>query len=100
MRDHGHDLIARRHGARRVVAVDVAQDVSRAPPPEGAPASWTDEAVERRRRIAREPGGADVVIAPPLPYLTGFSTAYRRMAIATGEAAARDALPRLRALLD
>jgi NTE family protein len=92
--------IARGYGARRVVAVDVAQNVERAPAPEGAPASWTEEAIERRRKIAREEGGADVVIAPRLPYLTGFSTDYRRMAIATGEQAARDALPRLRALLE
>ena len=92
--------IARSFGARRVIAVDVAQDVSRAPAPAGAPASWTTEAVERRVKIARELPGADVVIAPPLPYITGFSTDYRRMAIATGEAAAREALPRLRALLN
>ena len=92
--------IARGFGARRVVAVDVAQDVARAPAPAGSPASWTEEAVARRRKIARELEGADVVIAPPLPYLTGFSTDYRRMAIATGEAAARAALPRLRALLE
>ena len=92
--------IARGYGAQRVIAVDVAQDVSRAPAPAGAPASWTEEAVARRRKIALEIGGADVVIAPPLPYITGFSTEYRRMAIATGEAAARAALPRLRALLN
>lgn len=92
--------IARRFGARRVIAVDVAQDVSRAPAPPHAPASWTTEAVERRAKIARELPDADVVIAPPLPYVTGFSTDYRRMAIATGEAAAREALPRLRALLN
>ena len=92
--------IARSFGAKRVIAVDVAQDVSRAPAPADAPASWTTEAVERRAKIARELPDADVVIAPPLPYITGFSTDYRRMAIATGEAAARAALPRLRALLN
>jgi len=92
--------IARSFGAKRVIAVDVAQDVSRAPAPANAPASWTTEAVERRAKIARELPLADVVIAPPLPYITGFSTDYRRMAIATGERAAREALPRLRALLN
>jgi len=92
--------IARKLGARRVIAIDVAQDVSRAPVPADAPASWTTEAVERRAKIARELPLADVVIAPPLPYITGFSTDYRRMAIATGERAAREALPRLRALLN
>ena len=92
--------IARKLGARRVIAIDVAQDVSRAPAPADGPASWTTEAVERRAKIARELPGADVVIAPPLPYITGFSTDYRRMAIASGERAAREALPRLRALLN
>ena len=92
--------IARAYGARRVVAVDVAQNVERAPAPAGAPRSWTEEAVERRKKIARDEGQADIVIAPPLPYITGFSTDYRRMAIAIGEQAARDALPRLRALLE
>ena len=92
--------IARKLGARRVIAIDVAQDVSRAPAPADAPASWTTEAVERRAKIASELPLADVVIAPPLPYITGFSTDYRRMAIASGERAAREALPRLRALLN
>lgn len=90
--------LARELGARRVVAVDVAQDVARAPPPAAAPSDWTRQAVERRVLIERERPSADLVIAPPLPYLTGFSVDYRRMAIAAGEAAAREALPRLRAL--
>jgi NTE family protein len=90
--------IARGLGARRVIAVDVAQNVGRAPPPPGAPEDWTVEAVARRIKIEREEGGADLVIAPPLPYITGFSLEYRQMAIATGERAARAALPQLRAL--
>ena len=91
--------IARGYGARHVIAVDVAQNVKRAPAPEGSPASWTQEAVERRAKIEREAGGADLIIAPPLPYITGFNTDYRKMAIATGEAAARAALPQIRALV-
>lgn len=90
--------IARALGAQRVVAVDVAQNVSRAPAPPNSPASWTFEAIERRARIERESSGADLLIEPPLPYVTGFSAAYRRMAIATGEDAARAVLPQLRAL--
>ena len=50
-------------------------------------------------RREREAGGADLIIAPPLPYITGFNTDYRKMAIATGEAAARAALPQIRALV-
>jgi NTE family protein len=90
--------IARALGAQRVIAVDVAQNVTRAPAPADAPASWTQEAVDRRVKIEREAGGADVIIEPPLPYITGFNFDYRKMAIATGEAAARAALPKLRAL--
>ena len=90
--------IARALGARRVIAVDVAQNVSRAPPPPGAPAEWTLEAVARRIKIEREESGADLVIVPLLPYRTGFSLEYRQMAIATGERAARAVLPQLRAL--
>ncbi len=90
--------IARAFGAQKVIAVDVAQNVARAPAPSGSPPDWTRDAVERRARIAREAGGADLVIEPPLPYITGFSLDYRRMAIATGEAAARALLPQLRAL--
>ena len=90
--------IARGLGARRVIAVDVAQNVSRAPPPAGAPEDWTSEAVARRVKIEREEGSADLVIVPLLPYITGFSLEDRQMAIATGERAARAALPQLRAL--
>ena len=90
--------IARSLGARHVIAIDVAQNVDRAPAPPGAPPDWTAEAVARRVKILRESTGADVIIAPPLPYITGFSSDYRKMAIATGEAAARAALPQVRAL--
>ena len=91
--------IARDLGARLVIAVDVAQNITRAPPPKDAPASWTLEAVARRAKIERESSGADLIIEPQLPYITGFSAAYRQMAIATGEEAARAMLPRVRALL-
>jgi NTE family protein len=91
--------VARALGAQHVIAIDVAQNVERAPAPVGAPADWTMEAVARRVKIERESSAAEVIIAPPLPYITGFSSDYRRMAIATGEAAARAALPRLRAFV-
>ncbi len=90
--------VARSFGARKVIAVDVAQNVGRAPAPIGSPANWTQEALDRRVKIERELSRADVVIAPTLPYITGFSADYRKMAIATGEAAARAVLPQLRAL--
>ena len=88
-----HDL-----GAERIIAVDVSQNVSRAPAPSWAPPSWTAEALARRRLIERETALADVIIEPPLPYLVSFDVDYRRMAIATGQQAALDALPKLKAL--
>jgi len=90
--------VARSFGARKIIAVDVAQNVGRAPAPIGSPANWTQEALDRRVKIDRELARADIVIVPTLPYITGFSADYRKMAIATGEAAARAALPQLRAL--
>ena len=90
--------VARSFGAKYVIAVDVAQNVTRAPAPPNAPQSWTTEAIERRVKIEREAPLADIVIEPPLPYITGFNTDYRKMAIATGESAARAALPKLKAL--
>lgn len=89
---------ARELGAQRIIAVDVSQNVGRAPAPDWAPPAWTEEAVARRRLIEAEAGLADVVIEPPLPYLVSFDVAYRRMAIASGERAALAALPRLLAV--
>ena len=91
--------VARATGARIVIAVDVSQDTDRAPPPAWAPPEWTAEAVSRRSIIAQEVPHADVVIAPPLPYLVQFNVEYRKMAISVGEAAAREALPKVRAAI-
>jgi NTE family protein len=90
--------LAKELGALRIVAVDVSQNVARAPAPDWAPPQWTSEALARRRLIEAEAALADVVIEPPLPYLVSFDLDYRRMAIAAGERAARAALPQLRAL--
>jgi NTE family protein len=91
--------LAKELGAKRIVAVDVSQNVARAPAPGWAPPEWTAEAVARRRLIDGEAALADVVIEPPLPYLVGFDADYRRMAIDAGERAARAVLPRLRTAL-
>ena len=95
---------------------DLGAEVVKAEPPEGDPLRGAEPLLENGTSLLFEQcnwgkrsvvgdgagllAGADVVIAPPLPYITGFSTDYRRMAIATGERAAREALPRLRALLN
>lgn len=88
---------ARRLGARRVVAVDVSVDPAVAPLDE-IPVAWAAEAVTRRALIESELPEADVVVRPALPYYVPHSRAYREMAIARGEEAARAVLPRLRAI--
>jgi NTE family protein len=88
---------ARELGAALVVAVDVCAHVSAIPPE--APASWSVRDKKRAALVAAEAPFADVVIHPDLGYYASISDGYRRMCIARGEAAAREALPKLRAAL-
>lgn len=88
---------ARRLSARYVIAVDVSVDPAVAPLDE-IPVAWAAEAVTRRALIESEAPEADVVVRPALPYYVPHTRAYREMAIARGEEAARAALPRLRAV--
>lgn len=88
---------ARRLGARHVLAVDVSADPAVAPLDE-IPVEWAAAAVTRRVLIDAEAPEADLIVRPALPYYVPHTRAYREMAIARGEAAARAALPQLRAL--
>ena len=88
---------ARRLGALRVIAVDVSADPAVAPLDE-IPVTWAADAVTRRALIESEAPEADVIIRPKLPYYVPHTRAYKEMAIARGEEAARTALPRLLAL--
>ena len=94
--------IARQLGARAVIAVDVIYP----PTDSGKPHSPLDVMfqtflVQTWRLKEAELGVADLVITPAIPTTVrqyGFKD--RQMLIAAGEAAARNALPRIRALLD
>ena len=88
---------ARQLGARVVIAVDVSAYVSAIPPE--APSDWAARDRRRAAKVDAEKSQADVFIHPDLGYYAGISDQYRRMCIARGEAAARAALPAIRAAL-
>jgi len=88
---------ARTLGAQIVIAVDVSAYVSAIPA--DAPAAWQVRDRKRAAMVAKEAGFADVLIHPDLGYYAGISQDYRKMCIARGAAAARAALPKIRAAL-
>jgi len=90
-------LAARQLGARVVIAVDVSAYESAIPPE--APPEWTVRDRKRAALVAGEAVAADVLIHPDLGYYAGISDRYRTMCIARGEAAARTALPTIKAVL-
>lgn len=92
---------ARRLGARTVIAVDVVYPPADSPPPSTAlDVMFQTFLVQTYRLKEHEVAQADLVIAPPIP-VTGsqYGFKHRDMLIAAGEAAARRALPGIRALL-
>ena len=88
---------ARTLGARVVIAVDVSAYVSAIPAE--APQRWAARDRARADKVASEAPFADVLIHPDLGYYASISDEYRRMCITRGEAAARAALPQIRAAL-
>jgi len=88
---------ARMLGAHIVVAVDVSAYVSAIPV--DAPTAWQVRDLTRAATVATEAAFADVLIHPDLGYYAGISQDYRKMCIARGAAAARVALPKIRAAL-
>ena len=89
---------ARSLGARVVIAVDVSAYLSSTPI--DVPADWQARDRKRTAMVAAEAGFADVLIHPDLDYYAGYSQDYRKMCIARGEAAARAALPKIRAAME
>jgi NTE family protein len=88
---------ARSLGARVIIAVDVSAHLSATPA--SAPESWQIRDRKRTAMVAAEAPYADVLIHPDLGYYAAISTDYRKMSIARGEAAARAALPKIKAAL-
>ncbi len=89
--------IARALGARVVIAVDVSAYEHAIPA--NVPAEWAVRDRLRAAKIAKQAVYADVMIHPDLGYYAGIREEYRRMCIERGEAAARAALPQIRAAL-
>ncbi len=88
---------ARSLGARVVIAVDVSAYLFATP--QGAPESWQVRDRKRAAMVEAEAPLADVLIHPDLGYYAATNVDYRKMCIARGVAAARVALPKIRAAL-
>ncbi len=84
-------------GPRVVIAVDVSAYLSATP--REAPSTWQVRDQKRAAMVAAEASFADVIIHPDLGYYAAISLDYRKMCIARGEAAARAAIPKIRAAL-
>ncbi len=89
--------VARDLGSTVVIAVDVSAYVQAIPA--SAPSDWAIRDRARAAKVAKQSLYADVMIHPDLGYYASISEAYRRMCIQRGEAAAREALPAIRAAL-
>ena len=87
--------VARKLGAQLVIAVDVSAYLERTPPQ--APDNWRVRDSKRTSLIATERHLADVFIHPDLDYYASISHNYRLKCIARGEAAAKAALPQIKA---
>jgi len=88
---------ARTLGARVVIAVDVSAHLSATP--KSVPETWQVRDRKRTAMVAAEATYADVLIHPDLGYYAAISEDYRKMCIEQGAAAARAALPNIRAAL-
>jgi NTE family protein len=88
---------ARILGAKVVIAVDVSAHLSAIPA--NAPEAWQIRDRKRAAMVAAEAPYADVLIHPDLGYYAAINQEYRKMCVGRGEAAARAALPQIRAAL-
>ena len=92
--------IARKLGARIVIAVDVIYPPTDSPPPGSAlDVLFQTFLVQTFRLKEHEIGQADLVIAPEMHTIAQYGFKDREQLIAAGEAAARAALPKIQALL-
>jgi NTE family protein len=89
--------VARKLGARVVIAVDVSAHLEDTPA--GAPREWVVKDERRARQIAAEAAEADVLLHPNIGYYAGHTQEYRRRVIAIAERVARERLPQIRAAI-
>ena len=89
--------LARKLGARVVIAVDVSAYLKDTPP--NAPQEWVTKDERRAKQIGAEAGEADVLIHPNIGYYAGHTEDYRRRVIAQAERATRAMVPEIKAAL-
>ena len=89
--------VARKLGAKVVIAVDVSAYAADTPP--DVPQAWIDKDARRAKQVAAEAPQADVMIHPNIGYYAGENEAYRRRVIGIAEAVAREDIPRIRTAL-
>lgn len=89
--------VARKLGAKVVIAVDVSAYAKDTPP--GVPQAWIDKDARRAKQVAAEAPEADVLIHPNIGYYAGESESYRRRVIGIAEDVARQDLQKIRMAL-
>jgi len=89
--------VARKLGAKVVIAVDVSAYAKDTPP--DVPQAWIDKDARRARQVQAEAPLADVLIHPNIGYYAGESESYRRRVIAIAEDVARKDVARIRTAL-
>jgi len=89
--------VARKLGAKVVIAVDVSAYAQDTPP--DVPQAWIDKDARLARQVQAEAPLADVLIHPNIGYYAGESESYRRRVIAIAEDVARKDVARIRTAL-
>ncbi len=89
--------VARRLGARVVIAVDVSAYARDTPP--GVPQAWIDKDARRASQVRAEAPEADVLVHPDIGYYAGHDEAYRRRVIGIAERVMRERIPEIRAAI-
>jgi len=91
---------AREHGADAVIAIDVGEELEGASLPEREiDLLFRADEIARAHLTQLQLRGADLVIRPRVGHLQWFEFAHHEKIIASGEAAAREALPEVKRLL-
>lgn len=89
--------VARRLGARVVIAVDVSAYLARTPA--GVPPEWVAKDERRAAQVLEEAPEADVLVHPDLGYYAGHTSEYRDRVIALALRETRARIPDIRAAI-
>jgi len=92
--------VARERGADLVIAVDIGRELSHEPPSSSVGIVLQSISIMAREISRTGLASADVAIAPRVGAVASFDFSKKRECVAAGIAAAREALPRIRALID